>query len=144
MDTAPMSARLCRMEITHYIFVDFENKQGVDLRLVAGKPVRVLIVVGTKSKVPLELVKQLMEHSAQVRLIETQVKGKNALDFVLAWEAGLQSAADPKGSFHIVSGDKGFDAMIEHMRFCGLEAARHESFASVPPLEGSTAPAPAP
>ena len=45
------------------------------------------------------------------------------------------------GSFHVVSKDRGFEAMIAHMKSRGLEAARHPSFASVPALECASLPA---
>lgn len=123
------------MSGTHYIFVDFENVQSVKLDLIAGKPVSVVLVVGKdQTKVPLSLVEQLMEHRDQVKLIRTEVKGKNALDFVLAGEVGSHVANHPSGSFHIVSRDKGFDALISHLRASGREAARHDTFAKVPIL----------
>src|SRR6187399_1360238 len=112
------------MAATHYIFVDYENVQDVDLSLIAGKPVKVVLVVGKhQTKVPLMLVKRLMEFSGQVRLIESEVRGRNALDFVLASEVGAQSVTDPQGSIHILSRDAGFDALIRHLSAGGWQAA---------------------
>lgn len=128
--------------MTHYIFVDMENVPGVDLDLVAGKPVLVVLLVGKgQTRVPWSLTESIHRHSAQVRLVKADSSGPNALDFVLAWELGTQSAADPAGGYHVVSRDRGFDAMIAHMKSRGLQAARHPSFASVPPLEAAAAPA---
>lgn len=121
--------------VKHYVFVDFENVQAVKLELIRGRPVMVIMVVGKdQTKVPLDLVAQLMEHSSQVRLVRTEVKGKNALDFVLSAEVGAQGVVDPKASFHIVSRDKGFDALVAHFRSMGREAARHDAFVKVPGL----------
>ena len=127
--------------VKHYVFVDFENVQAVKLELIRGRPVMVIMVVGKdQTKVPLDLVAQLMEHSSQVRLVRTEVKGKNALDFVLSAEVGAQGVVDTKASFHIVSRDKGFDALVAHFRSMGREAARHDAFVKVPAL-GGTGPA---
>jgi hypothetical protein len=126
--------------VKHYVFVDFENVQAVKLELIRGRPVMVIMVVGKdQTKVPLDLVAQLMEHSSQVRLVRTEVKGKNALDFVLSAEVGAQGVVDPKASFHIVSRDKGFDALVAHFRSMGREAARHDAFVKVPGLGGAAA-----
>lgn len=126
---------------THYIFVDFENVQSVNLDLIAGKPVMVIMVIGKdQTKVPLELVEQLMTFSSQVRLVRTEVKGKNALDFVLSAEVGAQGVADPNGTFHIISRDKGFDALIAHFRGHDRSAARHDAFVKVPILSTPATP----
>jgi PIN domain len=128
------------MTAPHFIFVDFENVQSVKLDLISGKPVHVIVVVGRdQTKVPMSLVQQLMEHSGQVKLIQTEVKGKNALDFVLSGEVGMHVARHAGGSFHIISRDKGFDALISHLRATGVEAARHDAFIKVPVLAASGA-----
>lgn len=128
--------------MTHYIFVDLENVPSVDLDLVAGKPVKVILLAGKgQTRVDWNLAESIHRHSAQVRLVKADSSGPNALDFVLAWELGTQSAADKAGSYHVVSKDRGFDAMIAHMKSRGLEAARHPSFASVPALECADVPA---
>jgi hypothetical protein len=128
--------------VTHYLFVDFENVQSVNLDLIAGKPVMVIMVIGKdQTKVPLELVEQLMTFSSQVRLVRTEVKGKNALDFVLSAEVGAQGVADPNGTFHIISRDKGFDALVAHFRGHDRSAARHDAFVKVPILSTSSTPA---
>jgi hypothetical protein len=118
------------MPATHYVFVDFENIQEVDLDLVAGNPVVVILVLGERHKtLPVEMVKQFLKYPSQVRLIEAGRSGRNALDFVLAYRIGVESAADPRGFFHIVSRDTGFDALILHLKQNNILAERHESFA---------------
>src|SRR3954451_24390709 len=115
---------------TNYIFVDFENIHEVDLDLVAEKPVVVILVLGERHKnLPVDLVKKFLKYPAQVRLVETGRSGRNALDFVLSYRIGVESVANPKGFFHVVSRDTGFDALIHHLKANHLLAARHESFA---------------
>ncbi len=117
---------------TNYIFVDYENVQELDLNLIAGKPVRVILVLGERHKnLPLELVKLLLKFSAQVELVEAGRSGKNALDLVLAAHIGETKKADPHGYFHILSRDKDFDALIHHLKTQGALAARHGVFSEI-------------
>lgn len=123
------------MNRANYIFVDFENIQEVDLALVAGKSVTVFFILGERHRtLPVELVNQLLAHAGQVRVIRTGQAGKNALDFVLACELGRQTALDAEGYFHILSKDKGFDALVVHLKAQGVHASRHELFGRIPVL----------
>jgi hypothetical protein len=118
------------MSRTQHIFVDFENVHAIDLDLVDGQPAVVHLVLGERHKsVPLEIAKQLLKYPQQVRLVEAGKSGRNALDFVLAYRVGVESAADPKAYFHIVSKDTGFDALILHLRKHHILACRDDSFA---------------
>ena len=126
------------MNRTHYIFVDFENVHEVQLDLIENKPVVVVLVLGERhKKLPVELVKQLLKYPAQVRLVEAGLSGRNALDFVLAYLIGVQSTTDRAGHFHILSRDKGFNALIEHLKKNDVLADRHESFGKIPILADS-------
>lgn len=123
------------MSRTNYIYIDFENVQETDLERIAGKPVKVRLVLGERHKsLPVKLVKLLQKFADQVSLIETGLNGKNALDFVLACEIGVESAKDPGGYFHVLSRDKGFDALISRLRDKEILAARHAAFCEVPVL----------
>lgn len=129
------------MNRTNYIFVDFENVHEVDLNLIADKPVVVILVLGERHKsLPVEMVKQFLKYPAQVRLVEAGRSGKNALDFVLAYRIGVESVANPKGFFHIVSRDTGFDALILHLKNNHILADRHESFAKALGLSSGNLP----
>ena len=123
------------METIHHIYVDYENVQNIRLPLITGKPVTVTLVLGCQQNtLPVELTTRLLEHASQVRLVKTKASGKNALDFVLACELGGQCARDRDASYHIISQDKGFDAIVEHLRSFKLRVARYETFAAVPVL----------
>jgi hypothetical protein len=120
------------MNRINYVFVDFENVQETDLDRIADKPVKVSLVLGERHKsLPVKLVKLIQKFSEQVRLIETVLNGKNALDFVLAYEIGIESEKDPNGYFHILSRDKGFDALIRHLKNKNIFAARHAAFSEI-------------
>ncbi len=58
---------------TNYIFVDYENVQDVDLDLIAGKAVRVFLVVGLRRKsLPAALARQIHKFHDQVTWIESE------------------------------------------------------------------------
>lgn len=119
----------------NYIYVDYENIRDIDLRLIENKPVEVVLVIGRQqNSLPKELVKQMLRLSPQVSMIENEHVGKNALDFVLVYEVAKQALQDPKGYYHIVSKDKGFDALVLHLKSQKTLAARTENFAAIPIL----------
>jgi len=128
-----------KMTRTNYIFVDFENVQETDLDRIANKPVKVVLVLGEQNKsLSVELVKKLLTYHAQVDLIQTGHRGKNALDLVLAQHIGEAKKTDPHGYFHIVSKDKDFDALIGHLKDQDTLAARHSAFSEIPVLMNQT------
>ncbi len=120
------------MTRANYIFIDYENVREFDLERIANRPVKVTLILGEQhTKLAVQLVKQLMKFAAQVDLFETGCKGRNALDLVLATKLGAQRQSDPQGYFHILSGDKDFDALIAHLKERGVFAARHKSFSEI-------------
>jgi hypothetical protein len=123
------------MTRNNYIFVDFESVQEIDLTLIDGKPVKVFLFFGEQQhKMTVELSMQALHFHAQVEMIKLECTGKNALDFVLAHHTGLKAAADPDGYFHILTRDKGFDALVAHLRSKKILAAREEVFSQIPVL----------
>jgi len=101
----------------NYIFVDFENVHETDLDRIAQKPVKVILILGEHHKrLPVALVRKLLQYAAQVQLVETGRSGKNASDLVLANYIGEVKKVDPHGYIHILSKDKDFDALIDHYK----------------------------
>lgn len=123
------------MARTQYIFIDYENVSESDLTRVSGKAVRVFIILGVRHKnLPVSLFLFAQNHPEQLRIIQTPVQGRNALDFVLTLELGRILTADPAGYFHIVSKDTDFDSVIRHLKGENKLIARHESLAEIPAL----------
>jgi hypothetical protein len=123
------------MARTQYIFIDYENVSESDLSRVSGKPVRVFMILGTRhKKLPTSLFLFAQDHPEQLRIIQTPVDGRNALDFVLTLELGRSFASDPAGYFHIVSKDTDFDSVIRHLKSETKLIARHASLAEIPAL----------
>ena len=72
-----------------------------------------------------------MSGSTSVELIRVDKDGKNAVDFALAYYLGRKTVADPMTFFHVVSKDKGFDALIEHLKDRQIKIRRHDDFGSL-------------
>ena len=53
---------------------------------------------------------------------------------MLAYEIGVESEKNPTGYFHVLSRDKGFDALIRHLKAREVLAARHTAFSEIPVL----------
>lgn len=123
------------MARTQYIFIDYENVSESDLSRVSGKAVRVFMILGTRhKKLPTSLFLFAQDHAEQLRIIQTPVDGRNALDFILTFELGRIIATDPNGYFHIVSKDTDFDSVIRHLKGETKLIARHSSLAEIPAL----------
>ncbi len=77
-----------------YLYIDYENVQDVQVEVIR-KTVKVRIIVGQdQSKVPIELVQKTQPFGAAVEWIQVSGKGRNALDFFIAYFLGLDVATD--------------------------------------------------
>lgn len=65
--------------------------------------------------------------------------GPNALDFHIAFYIGQLSAADPKGFFHVISKDTGFDPLIQHLKARKIFAGRVKSVDEIPLVKANGA-----
>ena len=134
--TAPTTpARSTAVPRTQYVFIDYENVCESDLSRVIGKPAKVVMVIGSRHKnLPVSLFLFAQDHPGQLRIIQTPVQGRNALDFVLTLELGRLLAADPDGYFHIVSKDTDFESILRHLKDEKKLVARHKSLTEIPAL----------
>lgn len=123
------------MNRIQYIFIDSENVHEKDLSRVADKTAIVNLILGARQQATWNGIDQQVEELGEkAELTRTPSTGKNALDFVLAFQVGMQAAKDPDGYFHIISGDKGFDVLVRHLKGKGILAARRECLAEIPAL----------
>jgi len=58
--------------------------------------------------------------------------GPGALDFYIAYYIGKLSAAHPDAYFHIISKDKGFDPLINHLKDQKIFCSRSASVLEIP------------
>lgn len=115
-----------------YIFIDFENLpvQGIPDH---GGIQKVFLFAGEKqTKVSLDIAESMQKLGPKAKLIRMKGSGNNALDFHIAFYLGKHSETDPKASFRIVSKDKGFDPLVAHLVFQGIDCARIENLATKP------------
>lgn len=123
------------MSRTQYIFIDYENVSESDLSRVSGKQAQVFMIVGPRhKKLPTSLFLFAQDHPGQVRIIQTVVDGRNALDMVLALEVGRILSNDPEGYFHIVAKDTDYDSVVRHLRAEKRLVARHALLSEIPAL----------
>ncbi len=132
--------------IAKHVFVDFENVCEIDTTLLENTNVHFTLLLGAgQTKLDVGLVQQLLLHASSVQLVRITSRGKNALDFALAYYLGQAAAAAPQTTFHIVSKDTGFDPLIEHLISKQIRISRHNDFADlISPAVGQAATSPKP
>jgi hypothetical protein len=120
---------------TKYVLVDFENVQPKNLELLKEHPFRVLVFIGAnQTKFPRHFVVAMQALGEQADYVEIAGSGPNALDFHIAYYIGELAAKDPSAHFHIVSKDRGFDPLIQHLRSKKLLVRRETDLAEIPEL----------
>jgi hypothetical protein len=113
----------------HHVFVDCENVKKDEIAWIENRKIRLHLFLGSLQKsLNVELVEKLLVHASAVEMIRVGKSGKNALDFVLAYHLGREVLADPKGYFHIVAKDSGYDALVELLNSRNVKVKRHEGW----------------
>lgn len=117
----------------NHVFVDFENVHKIELTVIGHKTVSFTLLLGANhTKLDVSLVERMMEHASSVQLLRLSSSGNDALDFALAFYLGKAVTLDPTGHFHIISKDKGFDPLVEHLRRRHVNIHRHDNFSTLP------------
>lgn len=125
---------------TNYILIDFENVQPKTLTELSDYTFKVLVFVGAnQTKVQLELVQTLQPLGAAAEYIQVSGTGPNALDFHIAYYLGELCKLEPEGLFHIISKDKGFDPLVEHLRERKIRISRSVDISELPMFRISNA-----
>lgn len=123
-----------------YILIDFENVQPIaeDMSLVRGAHYQVRLFHGpNQNRFDAGMVKALQPLGSQLEYIQGERKGKNALDFHIAFYLGRMveacrasvSPLEKTAAFIIVSKDAGFDALLDPVRDLGHRAERTPTIA---------------
>lgn len=111
-----------------YLYIDYENVQDVQVDVIK-KTMKVMIIVGSdQTKVPIELVQKTQPFGNAVEWIRINGKGRNALDFSIAFYLGKDVAADSNKKHIIYSKDTGYDPLINHLKKSGINVKRVVSF----------------
>ena len=120
---------------TKYVLVDFENVQPKNLELLKEHPFRVLVFIGAnQTKFPRHFVVAMQSLGEQADYVEIAGSGPNALDFHIAYYIGELAAREPDAQFHVVSKDRGFDPLIQHLRGKKIRVRREQDLAEIPEL----------
>lgn len=118
---------------THHVLIDYENVQVKSLALLKDGHFRVRVFLGPKNlKLHRDLVFAMQALGERGQYIELEAGGSNALDFHIAYYLGVLAAADPKGVFHVISKDTGFDPLLQYLKTEGVSATRSVSIEAMP------------
>ena len=111
-----------------YLYIDYENVRDIKLD-VFKKTIKVMIIVGEdQTKVPIDIVQKTQPFGSAVEWIRVNGKGRNALDFFIAFFLGKDVATDRNKLFIIYSKDTGYDPLINYLKKIGIKAKRIVSF----------------
>ena len=121
---------------TNYVLIDLENVAPDRLDLLNQDWIKVLLFVGkNQTKLKVSLVKGVQCLGERAQYVEMSGTGHNALDFHIAFYVGRISATDKDAYFHIVSDDRGFDPLIDHLKQKGILADRVAGLEEIPALK---------
>ncbi len=124
---------------TNYVLIDFENVQPRNLELLTKHPFRVYVFVGaSQTKVSFDLADSMQLLGNNAKYIKISGNGQNALDFHVAYYVGELAAKDPDARFYIVSKDKGFDTLIDHLTKRKIRIQRVKDLVQIPLLRVSS------
>jgi len=124
---------------TNYVLIDFENVQPRNLELLTKHPFQVYVFVGaSQTKVSFDLADSMQLLGNNAKYIKISGNGQNALDFHVAYYVGELAAKDPDARFYIVSKDKGFDTLIDHLTKRKIRIQRVKDLVQIPVLRVSS------
>ena len=125
----------------NFVLIDYENVQPDDLKLLESGAFRVKVFLGqNQTKIPVELAAALQPLGKNADYVCLEGVGSNALDFHIAFYLGVLSRQESANRFHIISKDKGFDPLIQHLKGEGLRVQRHACIADMPCFRGDLPP----
>jgi hypothetical protein len=118
---------------TNYVLIDYESVQPDSLAVVDHEHFRTYVFIGAnQTKVPMDFAETLQRMGPRAEYVRISGNGPNALDFHISFYIGQLAAADPKGFFHIISKDTGFDPLIAHLKGRKILAGRVKSIDEIP------------
>jgi len=129
---------------TNFVLVDLENVQPDRLALLDKDHFKVKVFVGAnQSKISVDAVLMIHQLGERAEYIKITGAGPNSLDFHIAFYIGYIAATEPSACFHIISKDKGFDPLIEHLKDKKILVTRKEKVADISIVKRETAKTPA-
>jgi PIN domain len=114
-----------RTDSATILFIDYENVTQVRLSSLQQPNLKIFIFVGcAQAKIPFELVREAHQLGASVEWIGVEGTGPNALDFHIVFYLGQISLQAPTSNYIILSRDRGFDPLIQHLTKLGISCRR--------------------
>ena len=116
------------------LLVDLENVHKVDLSRLDDS-YRAIIYVGANQNPPKASKKPATAHRfTRVDFHKIEGTGKNALDFHIAFQLGRTIETAPDTLCIVLSKDKGFDPLLNHLNKNGLQCRRINSLDELVPV----------
>jgi hypothetical protein len=110
------------------LFIDYENVTQVKLANIQRPNLKIFIFVGcAQVKIPFDLVREAHLLGDAVEWIGVEGIGANALDFHIVFYLGQISLQAPTSNYVILSRDRGFDPLIQHLDKLGISCRRIDS-----------------
>jgi len=120
----------------NYVLIDYENVQPKNLDLLESHPFKVLVFVGqSQARIPFDLADSMQLLGKEARYVRISGNGQNALDFHIAYYIGELAASESDAFFHIISKDKGFDPLIDHLKERKIRVRRENDIGEIPLLQ---------
>lgn len=117
----------------HLLLVDYENVPKIDLSEL-DVTYRAIVFLGAGQGRPRASRKQETAHRfKRVDFYRITGAGRNALDFHIAFHLGRMFETSRETICIVVSRDKGYDPLLQHLNSKGLQCRRIESFAEIEP-----------
>ncbi len=118
---------------TNYVLIDYENVQPEALAALDHEHFKVIVFVGAnQAKVTVKTATALHKMGDRAKYIQISGNGSNALDFHIAYYIGRLAVEEPTAFFHIISKDKGFKPLIEHLKEQKIYSALRRDVADIP------------
>ena len=109
------------------MLVDYENVHKVDLS-VLDDSYSAIIFVGVNQNIPKAARKESTAHRfRRADFRKVGGAGKNALDFHIAFQLGRTFETSPSTICIVLSRDKGFDPLLQHLNSVGFQCRRIDS-----------------
>ena len=123
----------------NYVLIDYENVQPDTMEALDKDHYNIIVFVGSnQARVTYEVASVLQRMGDRASYVRISGNGGNALDFHIAYYIGLLSVKEPDAYFHIVSMDKGFDPLIEHLKSKQVLVGRSKSVLELPLVKAET------
>ena len=130
-----------KTDVKTVLFVDYENIQKIDVDLIDKKTTEIVLFVGAdQNRIPFNLVERAQSFGPNLRWQKIAGKGKNNLDFHIAYKLGeLNQTSESDVDFIVLSKDTGYDPLIRFISQTGRRCTRiknvaelHQKGASLP------------